>query len=422
MSDDKSSTSMILDVAWAELDNKNQDFIYAKDFPNLVNIINNFLNRSSNDGSKHTLLSSTGESVINTFAKEKEFFKIYKDEFKEIFYGLIGKSFKELVNESINFGEIDISHLKENVKMSKKGDQESPYRHENDHAHHILNNSSSNIYNSSADNVQTKIYGNDESNDESILKLKENENIIESPLRNLSYKRELENDLLITKKDLKFKDDIIMEKDREIIELTRKVGDLKDKYNFLQREFSFYKKRGENRNSLTTDDDKTNDETNLNIQKNDVTKHEFIIDEMNRRIHEQMLIINALKEELQNDNPNGNSKFGYLYNSMRKQLSRNPSYSSTLYVIISIFFFLSIVVISGSTIFTSFSQDDRMGAYDSYRYKYLESFGASWWEQNTLLRFIMNLFFGKGTEPYEFSDPYVTTAASSNAYDNLFNQ
>ncbi|EDO17739.1 hypothetical protein Kpol_1033p45, partial [Vanderwaltozyma polyspora DSM 70294] len=276
MDSDKSSSSIILDIAWSELDNGDQGFIYAKDFPNFIHIIENIIYKSQ-DSNERALLSETGKGVISTFAKEKAFFKIYKDEFKEIFHGLIGKSFNESLKGTFKSGNIQTDMCPE------KGLENPEIMGKN-------KPSNSNAFNSIQDNAKSSV--------------------LESP-RKLNRKlKGLENQISLANDELKFKDNIIIEKDREIIQLTRSLGEYKDKYEFLQREFSFYKDRGEF-NKKYQDMNNINQAQNMDDIIMDHTKHEFIISELKRKLQDQLETIGALREELHGDSNTTKRSFYY---------------------------------------------------------------------------------------------------------------
>lgn len=194
---DKSSSSIVLDVAWGNVDRKNQGFIYAKNFPQLIQAIELVLNKGGS--AQLRLLSNTGKNVIDTFAKKKEFFKIYKDEFKEIFQGLVGKTFKDAVEGTFPSGKIPGTVLEEPAKEAET---------------------------------------------------------IGSPSKNDLRLKNLQNRIAALTEELQFKDDIIAEKDRELIKLTRGLSEYKDRYDFVQRQFSFYKDHGE---SPRADEPKANE-------------------------------------------------------------------------------------------------------------------------------------------------------------------
>lgn len=334
---DKSSSSLVLDLAWNEVDKKNQDFIYAKDFPALIISIEEILNRGQQ--APLTLLSNTGKSVIDTFSKEKEFFKIYRDEFKEIFHGLVGKTFKDTIegtnvskstiNESIEDGDISMSPLKHQRSSPRK-------------VNRLLKN--------------------------------------------------LEARVASMKDELRFKDDILAEKDRELIQLTRKLSDYKDKYDFVQRQFNFYKDHGESprRNSSGSDQ--------FNLEHNTSTKHEFIISELKRKLQEQTLAISNLKEQLQRG-----EGAGVLYTNYSKKYNTLKNDGTMVLVFATVVFF-SIIIMAGSVIFIMSGKDDSNSFSQS-----------SWWENNSLLSRV-GWFFR------DWSDTgvnYVNFEPSSDAYDRI---
>ncbi|QLQ81176.1 hypothetical protein HG537_0E05310 [Torulaspora globosa] len=297
---DKSSSSIILDVAWGNIDKKTQGFIYAKNLPELIREIELVLNRG--EAAKGLrLLSNTGQNVIDTFAREKEFFKIYKDEFKEIFQGLVGKTFKDAVEGTFPSGKIPATILQEDLGPSDDG---------------------------------------------------------KTPRRNEFRLKSLENRLAALSEELQFKDDIIAEKDRELIKLTRNLSEYKDKYEFLQRQFSFYKDRGERPGHLSVQDDDCKGDQMTS------TRHEFIISEMRRKLEEQLLTINALREQMQQ------SRGGYTWYSVPSRSGKHDYLPFSLLAAIAVILLSLICYLINSYRVADQNSD------------YTESF---WWENSGLL-------------------------------------
>lgn len=312
---DKSSSSIILDVAWGNADRKNQGFIYAKNLPQLIRAIELVLNRGEH-AKELRLLSNTGQSVVDTFAREKEFFKIYKDEFKEIFQGLVGKTFKDAVEGTFPSGKIPSNILQEDLKAS-----ETP----------------------------------------------------ESPRRKDLRLKSLENRLAAMTEELQFKDDIIAEKDRELINLTRSLSEYKDKYDFLQRQFSFYKDRGE------TPGDRDAQEGDLRTNQTVSTRHEFIISEMKRKLQEQLLTINTLREQMQQ------SRGTYTWYNTPKRIRKHD------FLPLSLVLALTVVLLSlVCYLIAALKAGDENGQYtDSFWWEnsgLLSKFGWYWqdWKENAV--------------------------------------
>ncbi|CCE92759.1 Mps2p TDEL_0E05160 [Torulaspora delbrueckii] len=318
---DKSSSSIVLDVAWGKVDKKSQGFIYAKNFPQLIQAIELLLNKG--EPAQLRLLSNTGKNVIDTFAKEKEFFKIYKDEFKEIFQGLVGKTFKDAVEGTFPSGKIPKNVLQES---------------------------------------------------------KEDQGIIDSPQKKDLRLKNLQNRIAALTEELQFKDDIIAEKDRELIKLTRGLSEYKDKYDFLQRQFSFYKDHGES---------PTNEEPGANEPVS--TRHEFIISEMKRKLQEQLLTINALREQMQQAQGT--------YQWYTKPLKSNKIESAPLILIVLFTITLFSLLFYITKCFVTDDQADR----------YYET---SWWEKSGLLSRL-------GWRWQDWKDSTIDLP-NSQAYDKVF--
>ncbi|AQZ16538.1 MPS2 (YGL075C) and CSM4 (YPL200W) [Zygosaccharomyces parabailii] len=333
---DKSSSSIVLDLAWSDVDRKNQDFIYAKDFPALIRSIEKILNRGKPE--ELPLLSNTGKSVIDTFAKEKEFFKIYRDEFKEIFHGLVGKTFKDA---------IEMANVPEQVSAGSVLQDTQPSKPQ-----------------------------------EAVKSSKS------SPRKANCLLRNLENRLSTMKEELKFKDEILAEKDRELIQLTRKLGEYKDKYEFVQRQFNFYKDHGES--------PKRSSSESSNMEQNASTKHEFIISELKRKLQEQTLAISTLREQLHRS-----EGAGAFYSKSAKDMNLNDwSKAMTAFLLLTSLVILLcgglLWLMSGSDDSTSFAQ-------------------PSWWEKNGVLSRIGWFIRDWSTNSVD----YVDFEPSSDAYDRI---
>lgn len=310
---DKSSSSIVLDVAWGNVDKKNQGFIYAKNFPQLIHAIELVLNRGE-PAKELRLLSNTGKNVIDTFAREKEFFKIYKDEFKEIFQGLVGQTFKDAVEGTFPAGKVPSNILQEEFEEVKG--PESPRRRE--------------------------------------LRLKS-----------------LENRLAALTEELQFKDDVIAEKDRELINLTRSLSAYKDKYDFLQRQFSFYKDRGE------TPGGRNNSGEGPEVAESASTRHEFIISEMKRKLQEQLLTINTLREQMQQN------RGAYIWHG------KPASHPKVEILMLSIITVVMVVLLTllGRTVYSSIASSEDGLYADSFRWDnsgILSKLGWFWqdWKEN----------------------------------------
>lgn len=321
---DRSSSSIVLDVAWGNVDKRNQGFIYAKNFPQLIQAIEQVLNRGGSGQLR--LLSNTGKNVIDTFAKEKEFFKIYKDEFKEIFQGLVGKTFKDAVEGTFPAGKIP------NTLLQKPPGEENTM-----------------------------------------------ESTLESPQKKDLKLRNLQNRIAALTEELQFKEDIIAEKDRELINLTRGLSEYKDKYEFLQRQFSFYKDHAES----PTHEAPVEDEPVS-------TRHEFIISEMKRKLQEQLLTINALREQMQH------SQGTYQWYT-KPSKSNNDIVPFTIIMLLSITLFSLLFYIA-----KRFGTDDQADLY----------YETPWWER---IGFLSRL-------GWRWQDWKETTVESPDgqAYDKIF--
>lgn len=79
-----SSVDEIVNDAWSVVDDKQRGFIYSKEMPELVRHLNTIVN--------HNLTTRSNDEAIANFAKENEFYKLDKNQFKEKFQAMVGTS------------------------------------------------------------------------------------------------------------------------------------------------------------------------------------------------------------------------------------------------------------------------------------------------------------------------------------------
>lgn len=96
----------IFEYAWSQIDKPiSGDFIYGKDLPKLIEIIENLfqkVQRTSSYDLRLPLLSETDKDLCRTFSNTKTFFKIHKDDFDDIFFNLINSSLKEILEKAFD--------------------------------------------------------------------------------------------------------------------------------------------------------------------------------------------------------------------------------------------------------------------------------------------------------------------------------
>ena len=261
------SALQLLDLVWPTVDVRSQGFIYAKDFPMTVSKMEDILNKGRADFERARLVSKTGEEILKKFGSDQEFFKVYKEDFKELFDGLIGTTFKSAVHSCLEEGRFevvgretesnsfldsdktpgDVDALRDEILSLKK--QVAKLRRENDEKDRDV---------AARNEVITQLQAKDSSP-------------VGSP-RGVQKIRNLQAEVASLEQEVRFRDEVIREKDRELLKMTKQVGELKDKYHFLEREFQFYKGHAEVKGPEVI---------------KEATKHEFIISELKRKIKEQ---------------------------------------------------------------------------------------------------------------------------------------
>lgn len=87
----------LVDQAWSQIDVNGQGFIYARDFPRLIQIINDICSETSknNQRSWNKLIDDDANEVIKLFAKDSQFFKVYRSTFSDMFTKLVNRTLEE---------------------------------------------------------------------------------------------------------------------------------------------------------------------------------------------------------------------------------------------------------------------------------------------------------------------------------------
>lgn len=271
-------STLLLDHTWPLIDTKGQGFIYAKDFPLLLSKMQEVLNRGKPTHKQVSLISKTGHEITRKFANDQEFFKVYKDDFKVLFDGLIGMSFKAAVDSCTDDGTLE--KLRGTLSWQSAGHvDESLISGET-----ILERQKPLPDQSNKEN-RRDITGEavpPDAKEPAANPGKPRDSLLGSPA-SIRRVRNLQVDVESLKEEVLFRDEIIREKDRELLDLTKKVSDYKDKYEFLEREFQFYKDHAE---------------TKAVGNSPDTTKHDFIIAELRRKIEEQTGMISQMKAQM----------------------------------------------------------------------------------------------------------------------------
>ncbi|SCU80648.1 LAME_0B04060g1_1 [Lachancea meyersii CBS 8951] len=278
MSDTDKPTNLLLDSVWPSIDVKGTGYIYGKDFPLAVSKMEELLSKGQGISERTSLVSKTGQEILKKFSSDQEFFKVYKEDFAELFNGLLGTSFKTAVQTCTEDKSLDF------IRAAR----EMASFHENEDTPVDSETIRSEVVGLKAqiDELRRQNLEKDRTiaaKDAILFDLQSTgasapgSPITERGLRNLRTR------IANLTEDLQGKDDVIRDKDRELLSLTKKVGEYRDKYQFLEREFQFYKDHGELQKPEST---------------KEATKHEFIISELRRKINDQGDMINAMRAQV----------------------------------------------------------------------------------------------------------------------------
>ncbi|CEP62446.1 Mps2p LALA0_S05e05842g [Lachancea lanzarotensis] len=283
MSDIDRAPTLLLDAVWPLVDVKGTGFIYGRDFPLAVSKMEELLNKGHYDNSKSTLVSKTGQEILKKFSSDQEFFKVYKDDFAELFHGLIGTAFRTAVQSCSREGWLDfIKTASETVSFNDNED--TPVEPE------TLRGEIAALK-SQIGELRRQNAGKDKTIATNEVLLTELRNSggspSASPTKNAGT-RSLRARISELLREVQARDEAIRYKDRELLSMTKKVGEYRDKYQFLEREFQFYKDHGELQKPEAT---------------KEATKHEFIISELRRKITDQSDMINAMRSQVESKNP-----------------------------------------------------------------------------------------------------------------------
>lgn len=390
MDSNQTNSSIVLDLAWSHVDAKSQGFIYAKDFPELLREINEILNRGKSPNERVSLVSTTGEEIIRSFGKDKEFFKVYKDDFKELFDGLVGMSFKSAVENCVQDGMLKEGSLLEELDGFNSVNKNSP-NSEFQKELNFLRKQASRLSKENSEKEQDITM-----RDEIIRDLQEKNNSSHVSVISPQRIKGLRTDIKKLEEELKFREDIIREKDRELLKLTKDLSEYKDKYKFLEREFNFYK---------DYDVRKHDSGTTQKISSVDNTKHQFIISELTRKIDEQSKTINELRFKVKQPMTKSSSPT----NDFKSRSINKHMLSTFLKFSLGVVSFLFILRML-SLISSMFSKTQSSTVPNSV-------LRLSWWDQNWLLS-KLHWLLRDGFEKYQTNDHYNESINSK--YESLF--
>ncbi|CUS23192.1 LAQU0S08e04148g1_1 [Lachancea quebecensis] len=383
--DTERHATLLLDLVWPEVDAKAQGFIYAKDFPLAVSRMEEILNRGKPDRDRAQLVSETGREILRKFGSDQEFFKVYKEDFRELFDGLVGTSFKSAVKSCAGDGALD--RLQDNEITDEMHDKKAVTPTLQDEVLRLREQ----VRELSSKNVEKdqEIIARDEI----IAELQGKDAAPAGSPRSLQRMRSLQARVTNLEEELSFRDEVIREKDRELLNFTKRVGEFKDKYQFLEREFQFYKGHREQKSPDSI---------------KEATRHEFIISELKRKITEQSDMIGQMRAQVE-------TKPGVLYSEGAASTTGFPL-TFPLRLVLRL-------IIGAILAYLAFDIGIRSlkaaGALfgSSTPTTLIPKTELSWWEQNTLLS-KLHWFFKEFFDNYDL-DAGRDEVVSAN-YDKLF--
>ncbi|SCU98843.1 LAFA_0G20450g1_1 [Lachancea sp. 'fantastica'] len=279
MSDTDEASGHLLESVWPLIDVKGTGFIYGRDFPLAVSKMEELLNKGQGR-SKTSLVSKTGQEILKKFSSDQEFFKVYKDDFAELFDGLLGTTFRTAVQSCSREGGPDFGAPAPET-ASFHDNEDTPVE-----STEMLRGEIATLRNQLGE-LRRQNDGKDQ-----IIAAKEAllvglRNTSGSPTASPLTKagaRSLQARISHLSEEIQARDDAIREKDHELLSMTKKVGEYRDKYQFLEREFQFYKDHGELQKPEAT---------------KEATRHEFIISELRRKITDQSDMINTMRSQVE---------------------------------------------------------------------------------------------------------------------------
>ncbi|CAI4062323.1 hypothetical protein N7582_002104 [Saccharomyces uvarum] len=375
----------IFEYAWSQIDKPiSGDFIYGKDLPKLIEIIENLfqkVQRTSSYDLRLPLLSETDKDLCRTFSNTKTFFKIHKDDFDDIFFNLINSSLKEILEKAFD-----------GLNSIPRGFMES--LNLDSHSKSLVENKSNSIQES--------------------ISLTPPAKLTESPIKRFSQSN-TRNTLKVQVEDLQRelnrKQSLLLENERQVNELKRRLETYQQKYASIQEQFNdLQKNRQAETNQYKPQHADANSRVAIGIDQ------EAILEEFKKRLRRQTDTISTLKDQIRQER-------GLNYNSDKTLfLKRKPStsehasknfadiFSSHLWINAIIRTIICLTLIIGVL---------------SYIMKYLYNTDAptqnsrlqlSWWENSGILSKIVWFF----QDQTDLETEYSSNAEIDDAYSRVF--
>ncbi|CAI1993645.1 hypothetical protein SEUBUCD646_0G01970 [Saccharomyces eubayanus] len=375
----------IFEYAWSQIDKPiSGDFVYGKDLPKLIEIIENVFQEAQRNGSYNLrlpLLSETDKDLCRTFSNTKTFFKIHKDDFDDIFFNLVNRSLKEILEKTFD----GVNSIPRDFMKSLD-----------------LDLSSKSLAENKGNSIQEPI------------SLTPPVKHTESPIKRFGQSN-TRNTLKVQVEDLQrelnMKQNLLLENERQVNELKRRLKTYQQKYASIQEQFNDLQK---NRQIETNQ---------CKPQTADAESHvavgidqEAILEEFKRRLQKQTETISTLKDQIRQER-------GINYNNDKTLfLKRKPSTSKHASKSFADTFSLNLWV--NAIIRTIICLTLIIGVL-SYVMKYLYSSDAptqnsrlqlSWWENNGILSKIVWFFQDQTDLEIEYS----SNAEIDDAYSRVF--
>ncbi|CAI4061800.1 Mps2p SKDI_07G1820 [Saccharomyces kudriavzevii IFO 1802] len=377
----------IFEYAWGQIDKPiSGDFVYGKDLPKLIGIIEDIFREAQKDGSydlRLPLFPEINKELFRTFSNTKTFFKIHKEDFDDIFFNLVNTSLKEVLEKAFNgLNSIPGNFMASlNLNLLSKSSNE---------------NKDSNIQEPEALTPQEKL--------------------IDSPI-SLLNKYNTGNTLKVQveelQKELNMKQSLLLENERQAKELRKRLETYQQKYASIQQQFNDLQKNMQaegNRNISET----TNSDPPL-VARID---QEAILEEFKKRLQRQTDTISSLKDQIRrerglNYNDNKAAPLGRKYSTFEDGSSLKnfgDMFPSYLWVKAILKAILCFVLITGIL---------------SYAAKYLyvpdtpsqnSRLQLSWWESSGIISKIVWFF----QDQTDLETEYSSNVKIDDAYSKVF--
>ncbi|GMC21902.1 unnamed protein product [Saccharomyces cerevisiae] len=260
----------IFEYAWGHIDKPiSGDFIYGKDLPKLIEIIENIFQKAQKSGSyelRLPLFSEINKDLFRTFSNTKTFFKIHKEEFDDIFFNLVNHPLREILENAF----IGVDSIPSDFIVSMNLNSPSKF---------LVENKNKNTEGAGISTPRKKL--------------------TESPIKLLSRNnigKALEVQVEELKRELTAKQSLLQENERQVSELKIRLETYQEKYASIQQRFSDLQKARQvedNQNSSRTSDPGSPLVTGID--------QKAILEEFRRRLQRQTDTISFLKDQIRRE-------------------------------------------------------------------------------------------------------------------------